>query len=253
MSPGSPLGELSAWAAAHGHSPQRYRYGSNPDQVADLLVPSRDGPYPVAVLIHGGFWRSPYNRSLMDALAVGLAERGWASWNVEYRRGHGAGSRSLRDVQAAIAKLRRLRAPLDLKRLVIIGHSAGGHLALCCAPTAQASLVISLAGVADLAAAARERIGSGAVRDFMGAEPGGAPAAYRDLNPMDGLPTGARVLLVHGDGDDRVPITQSRAYSAAARAAGDDCTLIELPGEGHFALIDPRSAAFRAYAAHLTN
>ncbi len=230
-----------------------HRYGSHPDQVADLLTPSREGPHPVAVLLHGGFWRAGYTRSLMDGLAAGLAERGWASWNVEYRRGAGAGSTALRDVQSALAKLRKVRAPLDLARLVLIGHSAGGHLALCAAPSAEARLIISLAGVADLGGAVSEHLGNGAAREFIGSTPQDAPAAYRDLDPMAALPTGARVLLVHGDQDDRVPISQSRSYLAAAQACGDDCTLLELPGEDHFGIIDPQTAAFRAWAIRLPN
>ncbi len=251
MSTNPQLRELSEWAVAQGRSPQHHSYGRHPDQVADLLVPSRDGPHPVAVLLHGGFWRSSFTRSLMDGLAIGLVDRGWASWNVEYRRGPGAGTTSLRDVQAAVAKLRKLRAPLDLGRLVIIGHSAGGHLALCAAATARASLVISLAGVCDLVAAVDDRLGEGAAREYMGAGPRDAPSAYHELNPMATLPTGARVLLVHGDQDDRVPISQSREYLAAARRAGDDPTLLELPDEGHFGLIDPRTTAFRAWATRL--
>jgi acetyl esterase/lipase len=251
MSTNSQLEELAAWAAAQDRSPQRHRYGNHPDQVAELLMPSRDGPHPVAVLLHGGFWRSRFTRSLMDALAISLGDRGWACWNVEYRRGPGAGTTSLRDVQAAMAKLRKLRAPLDRGRVVLIGHSAGGHLALCAAATAGARSVISLAGVCDLDAAVADGLGSGAVREFMGAAPQDAPFAYRELSPMAALPTGARVLLVHGDADDRVPITQSRDYLAAAQQAGDDCALLELPGEDHFSLIDPRTVAFRAWATRL--
>jgi acetyl esterase/lipase len=251
VSPDSRSADLAAWVAAHGHAPQRMSYGTHPDQVADLVLPPRDGPHPVVVLLHGGFWRSPYDRSLMDALAVGLAQRGWASWNVEYRRGHGAGTTSLHDVQAALAKLAKVRAPLDLRRLVIVGHSAGGHLALCVAPDARASLVISLAGVADLQTAYRENLGSGAVREFLGATPLEAPTAFGDLDPLAGVGRAGRVLLVHGDADDRVPISQSRTYLAAAQAAGADCDLLELAGEDHFNLIDPRSVAFRAWATRL--
>ena len=230
-----------------------HRYGSHPDQVADLVVPQRDGPHPVAMLVHGGFWRPGYTRSLMDDMAAELARRGWASWNVEYRRGPGAGLTSVRDVQAAVAKLHKLRAPLDLRRLVLVGHSAGGHLALCAAPTAGARLVISLAGVADLVGAVQADLGGGAAREFMGARPDDAPAAYREADPLAALPTGARTLLVHGDADDRVPIAQSLTYHAAAQAAGDDCSLLELPGEDHFGIIDPQTAAFRAWAIRLPN
>jgi acetyl esterase/lipase len=228
-----------------------HHYGSHPDQVADLLLPERDGPHPVAVLVHGGFWRSPYKRGLMKPMASALAERGWASWNVEYRRGAGAGLTSVHDVQAAVAKLAKLRAPLDLTRLVLIGHSAGGHLVLCAAPSAGANLVISLAGVADLGGAFGAHLGNGAAREFMGATPEDAPSAYREADPMAALPTGARILLVHGDADDTVPITQSRTYLAAAQAAGDDAGLLELPGEDHMNVIDPHSAAFRAWAVRL--
>jgi acetyl esterase/lipase len=274
----SAFAELSAWADAQGREPECHNYGRHPDQVADLLLPEPatlrpagrpPGRLPVVVLLHGGFWRQPYDRSLMHALAVAFAQRGWASWNVEYRRGPGAGGAgtALADVRAAISLLRLIPEPLDLKRVVVLGHSAGGHLALCAAATARARLVVSLAGVTDLVAAVQARLGADAAEpsgtdaaepsgpdaatEFIGASPAEDPAAYAAANPIAMLPTGAATLLVHGDRDDRVPVSQSRAYLAAARAAGDRCELLELPGVDHFALIDPRTAAFAAYADRL--
>jgi acetyl esterase/lipase len=248
------LADLSAWADAQGREPELHNYGRHPDQVADLLIPERGpGRHPVVVLLHGGFWREPYDHTLMNALAVALADRGWASWNVEYRRGPGAGASasSITDVRAAISMLRLIPAALDLKRVVVLGHSAGGHLALCAAPTARARLVVSLAGVGDLVTAAQDHLGNDAAVEFMGATPAQDPDAYAGANPIAMLPAGTPTLLVHGDRDDRVPISQSRAYCAAAQAAGDDCELLELPGVDHFALIDPRSAVFAALLSRL--
>ena len=189
----------------------------------------------------------------MVALAVDLADRGWATWNVEYRRvGTGGGvPESLDDVRAAIDALTGLDAPLDRSRVVLIGHSAGGELALCVGGGSAATAVVSLAGVCDLASAARERIGDGAALEFTGGTPAERPEAYAIADPLRLLPSGKRVLLVHGDADDRVPIEQSRTYARAARGAGDHFELLELAGVDHFALIDPRTPAWVAVADRL--
>jgi acetyl esterase/lipase len=172
---------LIDFAAANARPTHSHRYGPDPDQAAELLLPQGDGPFPIAVLLHGGFWRAPYTCALMDAMAVALADRGWASWNVEYRRGAGRGITALRDVETAIAALRTPGSPIDLERLVVVGHSAGGHLALCAARAAQASLVVSLAGVCDLSTAAAEHLGDDAVCEFIGATPAEAPGRLQVL------------------------------------------------------------------------
>jgi acetyl esterase/lipase len=261
MNPGSDmprdlpafLAELRDWVASAGMAPREHRYGEGADQVADLLLPPGDGPHRVAVLLHGGFWRARFTRSTMAALAIDLARRGWATWNVEYRRaGTGGGvPETLDDVGAAVAALGRLDARLDPTPPVLIGHSAGGQLALCAAGQISGAIVVSLAGVCDLASAARERIGESAAVQFMGGTPAERPEAYALADPMGLLPSGAGVLLVHGDADDRVPVQQSRTYLRAARAAGDRCELLELPGVDHFALIDPRSEAWATVAGRL--
>ncbi len=248
------LAELSAWAASSGRTPRTHRYGAGSENEADLLLPDGGaGPHPVAMLVHGGFWRARFTRTLMSALAVDLAERGWATWNVEYRRvGTGGGvPETLHDVRAAVEGLMRIEAPVAARRLLVIGHSAGGQLGLCVAGMPHVAAVLSLAGVCDLGAAARERIGEGAALEFMRGSPEEQPDAYAIADPLRLLPTRTESLLVHGDADERVPIEQSRAYARAARAAGDRCELLELAGVDHFAVIDPRTQAWATVAEHL--
>jgi acetyl esterase/lipase len=246
------LAALSVWARA----PSSFRYGPGTDAKADLLLPdgAGAGPHRLAVLIHGGFWRARYGREMMAALAGDLADRGWATWNVEYRRvGAGGGvPATLDDVRAAIGFLGDgLDAPVEGERVLAIGHSAGGQLALWAARLPRVAAVVSLAGVCDLASAARERIGDGAVLAFAGGTPSERPDAYAAADPIALLPTGARTLLVHGDADRNVPIAQSRAYARAAVAAGDRCELLELAGVDHFDVIDPRTPAWAAVAERL--
>jgi acetyl esterase/lipase len=249
------LAELQAWADARGAVTRVHRYGPGPEHEADLLLPAGDRPHSVAMLLHGGFWRAPFKRSIMSALAIDLAGRGWATWNVEYRRGGSGGgeSETLDDVRAAIDALANIDATVDATRVLVLGHSAGGQLALCAASLPAVTTVVSLAGVCDLVSAADEGIGDDAVVEFIGATPAQRPDAYALADPMQRLPTGAEVLLAHGDADDRVPVHLSRDYAAAARAAGDSVELLELPGVDHFAVIDPRSSAWSEIARRLPN
>ena len=216
------------------------RYGSHQSQVAEVFEPEGE-QRGVAVLLHGGFWRATYDRHLMDELARDLATRGWAAWNVEYRRlGDGGGwPETFEDVEAGIRAARASNKVL-LAPLVAIGHSAGGHLALWAGARGVVTHAVSQAGVTDLAEAARLGLSGGVVHELLPAD------AYPLASPAELLPLGVPQLLVHGEDDDTVPVELSRGYDVAAVAAGDRVDLVTLPGVGHYEHLDPSSAAWRA-------
>jgi acetyl esterase/lipase len=240
------LAELRDWVEAANEPAERFAYGPHPDQHADLRLPAGDGPHPVAVVLHGGFWRVAFTKANTEAIAVALTRAGWATWNVEYRRvGAGGGfPETLDDVGAACDALRDVFRPLALDSCLAIGHSAGGQLALWLAGEQLVRDAVALAGVCDLAAGEAAGLGGGAVAEFLGGAPARAPGAYARADPSRRLPTGRGQLLVHGDLDDRVPLEQSTSYHEAARAAGDACELLVLEGADHFDVIDPRSPAW---------
>jgi dipeptidyl aminopeptidase/acylaminoacyl peptidase len=237
----------------------RHRYGSHFHQFGDLLVPAGAGPFPVAVLVHGGFWREQYALDLMDDLARDLSRRGFAAWNVEYRRvGEVSGGGypvTLEDVGAAVDVLAGFDAPLDLDRVVAIGHSAGGHLALWAAGRADAAVrlagAVSQAGVSDLREADRLGLGDGAAAELMGGPAGALPDAYAAASPIERLPLRVPALLVHGEEDDRVPASMSSSYAEAARAADDEVELVLRPGEDHFVHLDVDGGAWAGVVAWL--
>ena len=236
-------------------------YGTDPLQFAELYIPMSAGPYPVVMLIHGGFWRAAYGLDLMRALANDLAQRGIAAWNVEYRRigdPGGGWPGTLQDIAQAVDYLPAI-ASAYIKRVVPIGHSAGGHLALWLAarhklsaenplatPTAPLPLVgaISLAGVLDLVQARQLKLGNNAVEELLGGSPDKVPQRYAATSLAALLPLGITQVLIHGTVDDRVPLIISRSYAQRAAGTGDLIILIELPDVDHFALIDPASPAW---------
>jgi acetyl esterase/lipase len=246
-------------------------YGPDRSQRADLNLPSGAGPHPVMVVLHGGSWRSHYGKRVMRGLVGDLLVRGWATWNVEYRRvGDGGGwPHTFADVAAAIDHLPAVDAPLDLERVCVLGHSAGGHLALWAAsrerlpsrapghldgePRVRLRGAISQAGVCDLSGAGR-RFPAGAATAMMGGGPEALPERYDAGDPMRLLPTGKPLLLVHGTDDATVSVAHSRSYAQAARASGDEVELVEIAGqEGqHRRHIDPRSEAWSVVARRLS-
>ncbi len=228
---------------AHGIRWRGLRYGDQAAQVGDLY-----GEGPVAVLIHGGFWKATYDLSLMDALCRDLASRGWAAWNIEYRRlGNGGGvPRTLEDVGAAIDHLADTgpELGLDLSRVVAIGHSAGGHLAAWAAtreaPRVPVTAFVAQAGVLDLVRARELRLSDGVVERFLD----GHPTA--EASPIERLPLRVPALLTHGGLDDIVPLEISERFAEASGA-----TLHVEPGAGHFEHLDPDHPLWRAVVAWL--
>ena len=241
--------ELRAWSAANDPGATRHVYGTHPEQHADLRLPAGRGPQPTVVVIHGGFWRAAFTKENTTAVAIALTYRGFATWNVEYRRvgADGGYPATLEDVRAA-CRLATDHAKTDAARLAVLGHSAGGHLALWALADGAVRGAVSLAGITDLAAAERAGIGSGAVSEFLGGIGRAQLARYRDADPISRIPTGGRSLLVHGARDDRVPLAQSQAFVRAAAAAGDDARLLELADADHLDPLDPRGAHWPAIA-----
>jgi acetyl esterase/lipase len=242
--------------------PVVHRYGAGPGQFGELWLPDGAAAGTV-VVIHGGFWRARYDLSLGRPLAADLAARGYAAWNLEYRRALAGGGwpGTFEDVADGIDLLARL--PADASRVVAVGHSAGGHLAAWAAgraklppgtpganPAVAVTGVVAQAGVLALADCARERVGGTAALDLMGGGPGELPERYRLADPVAAVPVAAPVLCLHSRGDTSVPYSYSERYVAAATAAGGRATLTETHGD-HFTLIDPASADWEAAVAAL--
>ena len=220
----------------------RLAYGPEPKQFGDLRLPARERLAPLAVVVHGGAWRALYNLIHTSHLCVALAEAGIATWNVEYRSlgdPGGAWPGAGDDVAAGVAFVKELarRYPVDPHRIVLVGHSAGGQLALLAAKTARLP-VVAISAVSDLRESA-QRIGpAGPVAQFLGGMPNEVPDNYDAASPREHLPLGVRQILIHGTADEDVPYAQSAAF---AEAAGEEAELITLPGAGHFEPIDPQA------------
>ena len=226
------------------------RYGDAPQQFAELKLPDADvhgdGPYPVVVFIHGGFWRNAFDLGLAQPQAADARANGYATWNIEYRRVGDPGGGypgTLDDVGTAVDSLARVDAPIDLDRVAVVGHSAGGHLALWVGqrddPAVTPKLVVGQAPVADLASSLD--LGRGAVVDFMGGTPEELPGAYDAADPARRLPVKVRQLIVQGATDDIVPPAYVEPYAAAA---GVD--LIVFDDTDHFDVIDPADPSWTA-------
>ena len=215
------------------------KYGDGADQLADVWHGGHDAEQrPLVMLLHGGFWRPQYDRSESASMAVALADAGWTVASAEYRRIPGDPDASLQDAAAALATLPG-RIAQHNGRVIMIGNSAGGHLALWLAAQGASTAlhgVIALAPIADLALAHADNLGRGAVRDFLGVE----PALRADADPRL-LPSPAVALtVIHGAADAVVPPAVSESYVAAHSTT----RYVKLAGAGHFALIDPLSAAW---------
>jgi len=231
----------------------QHSLGEDPSQVADLHLPSGPGPFPVAVLLHGGYWQTQYGKLVTRPLALDLAARGWAAWNVEYRRlgdrrgGGGGWPQTFDDVAHAVDALARLDAPLDLSQVVLVGHSAGGQLALWAAgrsglpegavgasPRVVASAVLALAPVTNLE---RARVHA---EQLLGGRAQDVPDRWAQADPVRRGAPGVSALVVHPTTDETVPVARSREYAALSGVP-----LVETAGR-HLDPIDPVSPAWAA-------
>ncbi|HEX4711325.1 alpha/beta hydrolase [Phenylobacterium sp.] len=240
-------------------------YGPATSQVAELFLPKGKGPHPVVVLLHGGcFQKELEGFAQTSALAADLAGRGYAVWNVEYRKlgETGAGyPGTFQDVATALDRLRS-EAPkhdLDLGRVVAVGHSAGGCLALWAAsrgklPAASPlraadplaiGAVVSLAGIGDLKGQGKAfglPCGEHTIDRLIDAA--GREAPFADTSPAELLPTGAKVVMVHGVFDSAMPPYTGRDYAAKVLQAGDRAEVVTIPNAGHFDVVIPTTAAW---------
>ena len=219
----------------------RIAYGPEPLQFGDLRVPAGEGPFPLALVLHGGYWQAIYNLIHLGHLCEALLGAGVASWNLEYRCVGDPGGEwpaAAEDLELALAHVDRLPFPSD-GRAVLVGHSAGGQLALWAAKRASLP-VVALAPVSDVRDAVTRRGSNSAPARYM------APEHFADGSPLELLPLGVPQILVHGTADDSVPYEMSERYVASA---GPDAELVTLDRAGHFEPIDPLSAEWPAVQA----
>ena len=254
----------------------RIAYGSDSLQFGDLRIPEGSGPFPVAIIIHGGCWLSRFaTLTIMSPLADALAKDGIATWNIEYRRNDNPGGGwpgSFLDVANSVDHIRDLARnyPLDTNRVAITGHSAGAHLALWAASRHRVrstsaiatgkpfkpTVTVPLGGPGDIAEiTSREGRICGptpSASGIMGGMPADAPENYRDGSPLSLLPLGVKQVLITGENDGVMPKEVREAWVARSREAGDDATLVIVPG-GHFELLAPDHASGRTVRATIKN
>ncbi|HEV3036171.1 MAG TPA: alpha/beta hydrolase [Candidatus Angelobacter sp.] len=235
----------------------RIPYGQDPNQFVDLRIPAGKGPHPVVFFIHGGYWRAKYDLTYAGHFCAALAKVGIATWNVEYRRVGNPGGGwpgTFEDVRTAYRLLRghnhqeqknKDAGRFDLRRVCIVGHSAGGQLAACLAAFEKTVTgVISLAGVIDLHRAWELHLSSDAASEFLGGSPEQVPEHYREASPAERPIPQATQKIVHGTADTAVPYEIGKGYADAKKKAGEKVELVTLDKTGHFEIVDPGSAVW---------
>ena len=246
----------------------RLAYGQDVLQFGELRLPAGTDPVALIVFIHGGCWRSQFDLKHVAPAAAALAKEGFATWTIEYRRVGDPGGGwpgTFDDISRAVDHVRALALQfprLDTTRVILMGHSAGGQLALWAASRKQNETtgifrsskpplpivgVLGLAAISDLAEYGAAPGGcNSAVTPLMGGTFATFPDRYHAVSPMDRSPIGVRVGLVHGDADPIVAVEQSRKLIARERAGGASPELTIVPGAGHFELVAPQSEAWAA-------
>lgn len=268
--------KLADYLALTGPAPSAtYAYGRAPSQYAELFVPHGAGPFPVAVLVHGGCWTKEFGGiTQLRNMAGALAARGIAVWNVEYRRVDETGGGypgTYQDINAALDLL-AVQAPahgLDLHRIVAVGHSAGGQLVQWMAGRSRivsgsvlyqsAPLpvreIVSLGGLADLRHE-QALIKSSCDRDIVdltGRPSAGRPDVFSDTNAAELMPNGSHTVLVTGERDTVSPPRVAHDYAARAVKAGDAAEVVILPGASHYDEVAATSEAWPTVLAIIEN
>ncbi|MHC3122432.1 alpha/beta hydrolase family protein [Acinetobacter sp. GN11] len=252
------------------------QYGENPLQFGELFLPEGTGPFPVVILIHGGFWKTVATLTDLHSLSRYLVKAGFAVWNIEYRRVGDVGGGwpgTFEDIASAADYVNTLaeKYPINANAVVSVGHSAGGHLALWLGARHKLpktsilfkssplglKAAISLAGISDLRMAWDLKLGKGivstvsAVSDFLGGNPEEIPVIYAESSPSELLPLKTPQVLIHGALDDVVPIGMSEEYLTKAREVGDQIKLIRLEDEDHMQLVSSTSSAWDILATEI--
>ena len=243
----------------------RIAYGPDPMQFGELRLPKGNGPHPLAIIVHGGCWLAAFaDLQLMAPLSDALTRAGVATWNIEFRsvdRPGGGWPNTMLDVGSAVDYSRELAGqhPIDLKRVVIVGHSAGGHLAQWAAARHRLSessalfrknaLLVSgtigLAAINDLQRYLQESAGCGkSIPRLLGGSPSDVPERYRQASPAEMLPLRVKQVLIIGAQDTIVRPEHNRTFAETARKSGDDVQLRVLEGAAHFDVIAPNSTAW---------
>lgn len=247
-------------------------YGSDPGQFADLRLPTGRGPFPVVVVLHGGCWAEYADVTYTANLATALTREGWATWNVEYRRVHQEGGGwpgTFLDAGRGIDALRDAakKYPLDTARVIAIGHSAGGQLALWAAARGRLPRdsavyiadplpirgVVSIGGIPDMRAFAANADGPCGGRHIrvMGGPPDDHPDRYALVSPAELLPLGVPQALIWGEKDTVAPRSLFAAYEEQAKEAGDSIVSVTVPGAGHHDLMSSELPAYRLLVAEI--
>lgn len=262
------IGRATHFIATAPQANHRIFYGEDPSQFGDLFLPEGPGPHPLVVFFHGGWWRSLIGLDYTNHLCKQLANDGIAVWNVEFRRIGATGGgfpNTFLDLAAGTDFVQTLAQdyPLDLERIVAMGHSAGGHISLWLAgrdnispespiyskKAVQLRGVISLAGVVDLKVASELEIldvieNKIVVNELMNGTPAEVPANYAAGNPSQLLPMGIPQILIHGTEDEQVPYKLSSLYAEDAIKSGDEVELVLVEKANHFDLIDPAAKEY---------
>ena len=248
----------------------KIQYGEDSLQFGNLILPSASSESPVVMIIHGGCWSNNYDHTLMDTMALDLAQRGYVTWNIEYRRVEDEGGGwpgTFIDVAEAFKKLTKIAKdyPMDLNNIIVTGHSSGGHLALMLGAQSKIKSnsqikvnklpkikgIISLAGITDLSTFLTPDWCGSNILKLVGGTPDQYPDRYKEGSPITYLPLAIPHKLINGIEDKRLTVDHVTPYYIRAKEVGDPMELLTVPKAGHFEVITPGSVAWETIVGAL--